>query len=261
MASEPNAPRSRRALLTAAAGGAAAVAASAAMPLTAAAAPANMQTETDNPTVATTSVTDSGADSTALAAHATGTGDGYGLEGTALGAAGVAAWSVSPPSSYWVDPAFDPSFTNYTGVFGTAPEAPTGSVGAGVWGDSPDIGVYGSGATGVDGYGFWGVLGEANGIAGSRGVFAYAPNMSSHALYVQGKAHFSRQGRSTIGAGKSSIKVTLTGTTSSSRVFAVLHSNRAGRYVRAVVPTTGSFTIYLNTTVTSSTYVAWFVLD
>ncbi len=34
MASDPNAPRSRRALLTAAAGGAAAMAASAAMPLT-----------------------------------------------------------------------------------------------------------------------------------------------------------------------------------------------------------------------------------
>jgi hypothetical protein len=55
--------------------------------------------------------------------------------------------------------------------------------------------------------------------------------------------------------------VTLAGTSSASRVFAVLHSNRAGRYVRAVVPTTGSFTIYLNTTVTSATYIAWFVLD
>jgi hypothetical protein len=41
----------------------------------------------------------------------------------------------------------------------------------------------------------------------------------------------------------------------------VLRSNRSGRYVRAVVPTAGSFTIYLNTTVTSSTYVVWFVLN
>jgi hypothetical protein len=41
----------------------------------------------------------------------------------------------------------------------------------------------------------------------------------------------------------------------------VLHSNRASRYVRAVVPTTGSFTIYLNTSVTSATYVAWFVIN
>ena len=49
--------------------------------------------------------------------------------------------------------------------------------------------------------------------------------------------------------------------TSASRIFAVLHSNRSGRYVRAVVPTTGSFTVYLNTTVTSATYVAWFVIN
>ena len=59
----------------------------------------------------------------------------------------------------------------------------------------------------------------------------------------------------------SSVKINLKGTTSSSRVFAVLHSNRASRYVRAVVPTTGSFTIYLNASVTSATYVAWFVIN
>ena len=72
---------------------------------------------------------------------------------------------------------------------------------------------------------------------------------------------FSRSGRATIGAGKSSIRVNLAGVSANSRVFAVLHSNRSGRYVRAVVPTTGYFTIYLNTTVASSTYVAWFVLN
>ena len=66
---------------------------------------------------------------------------------------------------------------------------------------------------------------------------------------------------STLGAGKSSIKVTLAGTTTSSRVFAVLHSNRTGRWVQSVVPTTGSFTIYLNGTVTASTYIAWFVIN
>jgi hypothetical protein len=27
------------------------------------------------------------------------------------------------------------------------------------------------------------------------------------------------------------------------------------------VPTTGSFTIYLNTTVTSATYIAWFIIN
>ena len=260
MASEMDALRSRRAVLAAAAGGAAALAASAAIPLTAAAAPVNMQTEQDNPTVAPTSVTNSAADSTAFEGHATGTGTGYGLEGTSLGAAGVFAWSVSDPSTYW-DPPFDAAVTNYTGVFGSAPQAAIDTaVGTGVWGDSPDVGVYGSGSVGVEGYGGWGVAGFANTSVGSVGVYAQA-DQPSRALYVDGKVHFTRSGRSTIGAGRSSITVNLAGTSSGSRVFAVLHSNRAGRYVRAVVPTTGRFTIYLNTTVTSATYVAWFVLD
>ena len=260
MATDIDALRSRRAILAAAAGGAAALAASAAMPLTTVAAPVNRQTESDNATSAPTSVTNSAADSNAFEGHATGTGAGFGLEGTAVGAAGVFAWSVSDPSTYW-DPAFDPAVTNYTGVFGSAPGSPdTTAIGTGVWGDSPDVGVYGSGSVGVEGYGGWGVAGFANTSVGSVGVYAEA-DLPSRALFVQGKAHFSRSGRSTIGAGRSSITVNLTGTSSASRVFAVLHSNRAGRYVRAVVPTTGKFTIYLNTTVTAATYVAWFVLD
>ena len=44
-------------------------------------------------------------------------------------------------------------------------------------------------------------------------------------------------------------------------MFAVLHSNRTGRWVQSVVPTTGSFTIYLNGTVSASTYIAWFVIN
>jgi hypothetical protein len=261
MTTDLDALRSRRAILAAAAGAAGAAAANAALPLSVAAAPANMQTESDNATTATTTVTDSGADSTALAGHATGTGAGYGLEGTSGGAAGVFAWSVASPTTWWSDPAFAASFTQYTGVFGGAPEGDhVDFVGSGVWGDSPDTGVYGSGSIGVEGFGGWGVAGFANGTTGSVGVLAQA-DLPNRALYVDGKAHFSRSGRATIGTGKSSIKVTLAGTSSASRVFAVLHSNRAGRYVRAVVPTTGSFTIYLNTTVTSATYIAWFVLD
>jgi hypothetical protein len=262
MTTDLDALRSRRAILAAAAGAAGAVAAGAAMPLSVAAHDVDdVQKGVDNPTTATTTVTDSGADSTALAGHATGTGTGYGLEGTSGGAAGVFAWSVASPTTWWSDPAFTASVTGYTGVFGGAPEGDhVNFVGSGVWGDSPDTGVYGSGSIGVEGFGGWGVAGFANGTTGSVGVLAQA-DLPNRALYVDGKAHFSRSGRATIGAGKSSIKVTLAGTSSASRVFAVLHSNRSGRYVRAVVPTTGSFTIYLNTTVTSATYIAWFVLD
>jgi hypothetical protein len=104
-----------------------------------------------------------------------------------------------------------------------------------------------------------GVAGRAN--TGGIGVQARNFNATGVGLQVIGKVQFSRSGRVTILAGRSSIKVNLAGTTTSSRVFAVLHSNRSGRYVRAVVPTTGSFTIYLNTTVTANTFIAWFVIN
>jgi hypothetical protein len=256
MASDPNAPRTRRALLTAAAGGAAAVAASAAMPLTAAAAdPNDVVKGVDNPTTAQTSITQSAAGAIAFKASTTNP-DRAGL----VGATGDQADSQE-------------DLTQYTGVYGWAPEAPFPDVpqfeGSGVWGDSPDDGVVGTGGlsgvlgigggTGVVGIGDDGVVGL--GGTGGAGVRALADTPTQIGLAVSGKVVFSRSGRTTIGAGRSSVKITLAGTTSSSRVFAVLHSNRSGRYVRAVVPTTGSFTVYLNTTVTSATYVAWFVLN
>jgi len=256
MASEPNAPRSRRALLTAAAGAAGAMAANAALPLTAAAAPTPMLTETNNAATAQTSVTQSAAGAVAFKVRTTNpdaaallasTGDETGIE-TDTAFTGVYAWAPEAPLA-------DPPAIQYEG--------------SGVWGDSPDDGVVGTGGlTGVIGFGgsegvfgigaFDGVVGQ--GGASGAGVRAIGAN-TRNALVVSGKVQFSRSGRATIGSGKSSVKVSLLGTSSSSRVFAVLHSNRSGRYVRAVVPTTGSFTIYLNTTVTSSTYVAWFVIN
>jgi len=249
MASDPNAPRSRRALLTAAAGGAAAMAASAAMPLTAAAAPLPMVTETAMATEALTSLTQATAGVVA-----------FKFRTTNADAAAVLA-STGDETGIATDTAF-------TGVYGWAPEAPfpvpepgIQYEGSGVWGDSPDDGVVGTGGlTGVLGLGgSTGVVGV--GGPGGIGVWAFGNTLTDVALRVSGKVVFNRSGRNTIGAGKSSLKVTLAGVTSSSRVFAVLHSNRSGRYVRAVVPTTGSFTVYLNTTVTNATYVAWFVLN
>jgi hypothetical protein len=214
----------------------------------------------DNPSTLKTSITNSGAASTAFTGNATGTGAGYGLEGTSLGAGGVVGWSVSGPTSYW--PAFDPAFTRYSGVFGSAPAGDhVTTFGTGVWGDSPDIGVYGSGALGVNGFGAVGVEGDANSNPGSIGVWAWAPSTAQTALKITGKVSFSRSGRTNIGAGRSSLVVNLAGVGASSRVFAVLAANRAGRHVRAVVPAAGKFTIYLNTTVTSTTVVTWFVLD
>jgi hypothetical protein len=258
MASEElTTPRSRRALLAAAAGAAGAFVAQAALPLTAAAAPANMQTEQNNVTTAMTSITDSGADSTALAVHATGTGTGYGLEATSLDAGGVVGWSISAPDPAW----FQPAFTAYTGVFGSAPAYIDSSQSAtGVWGDSPDIGVLGTGGSGVVGYGYVGVEGDANDNAGSVGVWAYAP-ATGVALKVTGKVSLSRSGRKAMSSGKSAVAVYLGGVTVGSKVFAVLATSESGRWVRAVVPAAGKFTVYLNTALTSSAVVSWFVLD
>jgi hypothetical protein len=262
MASDGTAPRSRRALLAAAAGAAGALAAQAALPLAAAAAPANLQTESDNATTAPTSVTNSADGSTAFAGHATGTGAGYGLEGTGAGGAGVFAWSVQPPTDYWTEPPFEPGFTSHTGVFGSAPQGDlVDTFGVGVWGDSPNIGVYGTGSAGVYGFGFVGVEGDANSLPGSVGVWAFAPSTATTALKVTGKVSLSRSGRQSVSSGKSSYAKTVAGVTTSSKVFAVLATSESGRYIRAVVPGSGKFTGYFNTALSSSAVFAWFVLD
>jgi hypothetical protein len=251
MSSEPNAPRSRRAILAAAAGSAAALAASAALPLTAAAAPANMQTESDNPTIAETSITQTAGGSVAFKAR-TDNADYAAVVGSTGDETAMSA------------------LTSWTGLYGYSQADPDTGAGAGVWGQSDDTGVIGTGSAGVIGFGgigVWGAGGGAPGVIGDSdtatipGVLARGSTSTGIALQVAGKVIFSRSNRSTIGSGKASVKVTLAGVSASSRIFAVLHSNRSGRYVRAVVPGAGYFTIYLNTTVTSSTYVAWFVLN
>jgi hypothetical protein len=251
-------PRSRRALLAAAAGAAGVFAANAAMPLAAAAHdPQDVQKEVDNATTAFTSITNSAADSNAFEGHATGTGVGYGLLGTSLDAGGVVGWSVSAPEAPW-----SPAYTSFTGVFGFAPAYIDNSASAtGVWGDSPDIGVLGTGGSGVIGYGGVGVEGDANTLAGSVGVWAWAPTTSQVALKVTGKVSLSRSGRKSMSSGSSSALIYLGGVTTTSKVFAVLSTSESGRWVRAVVPAAGRFRIYLNTTLSSSAVVSWFVLD
>jgi hypothetical protein len=232
--------------------------ASAALPLGVAAHdPDDIQGGTDNATTAQTTITNNAADGTAVAGHATGTGAGYGVEGTAAGGAGVFAWSVEAPDPVW----FTPDVTAYTGVFGSAPTSPTEFLATGVWGDSPDIGVLGTGGYGVIGAGGTGVRGEANDLAGSIGVRAVAPTTAQTALRVDGKVSLSRSGRTAMSSGTSYKSIGLTGVVSTSKVFAVLSTSESGRWVRAVVPSTSKFTVYLNTTLSSSAVVTWFVLD
>lgn len=253
MTDDVSAPRSRRALLAAAAGGAAALAASAALPLTTLAVdPNDLTLNLVNATTATTGISNSTVDSNAFTSAAAGTG--LGLEGSSTGGFGVVGWSISAP------PGLDPASGAYTGIYGWAPAAPIDTqIGVGVVGESDDWGVFGAGTVGVYGYGTYGVVGESASTA--AGVLAVASSPTDLALDVRGKVKFSRSGRSNVSAGQSNRLVYLAGVTTSSKVFAVLHSNRSGRYVRAVIPATGRFRIYLNSTVSSTTSVAWFVVD
>lgn len=245
---------SRRALLAAAAGGAAALAASVALPAGVAAHDSDdVGLGIDNPATATTSITNATGGSDAFGAAATGTG--FGLRGTSDGGVGAFAWSVTAPG--WFDPASDGP---YTGVFGFSPaNADPNLLGVGVWGDSDDVGIYGSGNTGVYGYGAVGVVGQSNGP--SAGVLAIASSDADVALEVSGKAVFDRSGKAKIAKGKSSVTVHLAGVTSASRVFAVCFTNRSGRWVRAASPGNGAFTIRLNAAVSATTYVSWWVVN
>jgi hypothetical protein len=283
---QPDGRRSRRAVLAAAAGGAAALAVNALRPSAIEAAATNMQTETDNATVAPTGVTNATADSEALFGHATA--GGIGVEGTTLTGTGVLGESVSGTgvegnagpgmgvlgrSTDTTDPASNtrnagvvgvagdfgaiPDNIGLSGIFGYADASPTdGFVGTGVWGDSPDWGIAGTGSGGVSGYGFFGVVGIA-GAASGIGVYAAVDDPAARALRVEGRAEFTRSGRTTVKAGKASRTVTLSKCTSSTLVLAVLSNNRSGRYVRAVVPAAGQFTIYLNNSVSKDTSVTW----
>jgi len=258
--------RSRRAVLAAAAGGAAALAASAIGPATVAAAVGNMQTETDNATTAPTGVSNSTDGSDALFGNATGAGTGSkGTSGKGMGVVGTSADTSDPATNTSnagvVGVAGDigsiPSNVALTGVFGYSDASPDPNFGAaGVWGESDDLGVFGDGTVGVWGDGVIGVIGTAEDSTGI-GVLAEINAAGAEALRVNGRAEFSRSGRTTISAGHSTKAVTLAGCTSSTLVLAVLSSNRSGRYVRAVVPASGKFTIYLNSTVSSSTGVTW----
>ena len=237
--------RTRRSVLTAAAGGAAALAVSAIRPGTVAAGVVEpVIQDTDNATVAETSISNATAGVTAFGANAVT--DGTGVEATSVKGKGVL--SISSDDS---DPAANTEqagdvgvsgdvanvATNFglTGVYGYADPSPDPSfVGSGVWGDSPDIGVVGTGTIGV-----------------------YAAG--DLALVADGRAAFARSGKTTVRSGNNKKAVNVGGVTSSSLVLAVLAQNRSGRYVRAVVPESGKFTIYLNRSVGSDTKVTWIV--
>jgi hypothetical protein len=262
--------RSRRSLLAAAAAGAAAAAAAAIAPASVAAASTAVMTEVDNPANGPmTSISNASALDGAFGASASGSGTGVLAQSVrGMGALGTSEDTTDPANNSMnagvVGVAGETGSVadniGLTGVYGYAdPSLAEGFVGAGVWGDSPDIGVIGTGATGVQGVGIWGVQGyteEPGGVA----VYAQSADAGARALRVEGRAEFTRSGRVSMGSGTSTKKVSLAGCTSNTMIMAMMASNRSGRWVRAVVPTTGSFTIYLNGTLSSAAYVVWIAL-
>jgi hypothetical protein len=276
---ENDRPTTRRALLLAAAGGAAAVAAHAAMPAAALAHDAeDVLLGGPNSETTETSIGSSSVDENAFSASVVA-GTGAGVAGSSSEGPGVRAHSDQIAGVYATGgDATDANAevdTPATGVYAytpaTAEDVPY--PGTAVWGESPDIGVYGSGAVGVAGDGFRGVSGwspDAGGIGvlgtaggpSTVGVYADAgTSVDRLALRAKGKVVFSRSGRTSMSAGQSAKAVSLAGVTSRSLVFAQLLTNRPGRWVRAVTPTTNRFTIYLNTTLNASAYVIWWVLN
>ena len=149
--------------------------------------------------------------------------------------------------------------------------------GTGVVGESDTgTGVFGVGSSGVYGLGYYGTIGDTDegvGVYGWSGQASppAAPGLTGvvaaaeagrTALAVDGVARFSRSGSTTLTSGSTK---TVTGVplSADSLVFAVLHTNRSGVWVRAVVPNVAgsSFVIYLNTAVAASTRIAWFVAN
>jgi len=103
-----------------------------------------------------------------------------------------------------------------------------------------------------------------HGVSGPAGPGVLAENTAGGtALKVSGKAAFSRSGVLTVAAGKASTTKTGVALTSASLVLATLQQDRAGVWVRSVVPkvSTHSFTVHLSKAVSARTTVAWFVVN
>ncbi len=281
---------SRRSILGAAVGGAAAIAAGTLVrPTSADAASSALMTEVDNPTALTTSIS-AGSSITsdgdvgfgvrvgdlATALHGD-TASGIGIHGTAVNGAGVTGDAtggtgvigrIGDPSTYGGGKAGVSGFSSVPGAPGINGDGDIGVQAGGLIGvfavGAPSIvGVGdGLGPPGQFGTGVYGFSGAVNPPQPPDNVGVYARgDGASVALKVQGKATFSRSGRSYVSASHSSRLVTLAGVTTTSLVIVTLQTYRSGVYVAAAVPASGKFTVYLSKAVTATTYFAYFILN
>jgi hypothetical protein len=235
--------RSRRALLVGAAGGAAAIAANAALPASRVlAADQPLLVNVPNAATAGTSLSGDVVDAAVLTVE--NTGAAHGVQGVAsASAAGVYGTSGDTTNA--------PSPVNLTGVFGYSVAGDgTTTLGAGVWGVSDDVGVYGGGGTGVVGDG------------GTSGTGVEGFSVNGYGLYVSGKVRFAtRSGKFSVAKGKTSVAKTVAGMSSGNIVIAVLQQAETGTWVRAAVAASGKFTVYFNRALPTASSVGWLVLN
>jgi hypothetical protein len=286
MAIDTTVRRSRRAVLGAALGGAAAAAASGLI----AASPALADTG-DNAVLGQANTADaetSFENTTPTAPSLGGTSvTGTGVVGTSTDATPTVDWTVESHKTGMYGVAGDPtnaiSNTDETGVYGFA-DVSTSS--RGVFGESSKgTGVVALGDTGLFGIGYWGVYAtgrmgvvgdvyiDSTGVYGFSGsvaaptapagvgVYARAGSTSQTALQVVGKVKLNRSGRASVSARHSTRTVTMSGVTTSSYVVATLQTNVSGLYVRAVVPASGSFKIYLSKSASKKVWVGFVVIN
>ena len=207
---------------------------------------------------------------TGVFGYANSSGASAGVIGETRQGAGVVGFAGQPSNAA--------SDRSLSGVFGYGEGSTDTIAAAGVWGDTGDgYGVIGTGPAGVlasggaygavavsgpTGVGLYAHAGAGSGPTSAQGtgVLASADGLAP-ALDVRGVARFSRSGAKTITSG-SSTTVTGVALAAGSLVFAQLQTNRSGVWVRSVVtnPGASSFTIYLNTSVSASTKLAWFAI-
>jgi len=171
--------------------------------------------------------------------HGTARGTGAGVRGDGdLSGAGVVGFGGSSSGN---------------GVEGTG----GGGNGIGVWGmgQGTGAGVLG---TGINGPAVHGKADSATAI----GMLA-EHTAGGVAFQASGTARFSRSGVLTVPAGKSTVSKTGVALTSASLVLATLQQDRAAVWVRSAVPdvAANAFTIHLSKAVSSSTKVAWFIVN
>jgi|RhiMetdeSRZDD1v2_1073273.scaffolds.fasta_scaffold129559_3 hypothetical protein len=257
---EESAMTTRRALLAAAAGSAAAIAATAGVPgAVLAADPNDLVLNQDNATTAETGITQSTDDVVGFRVTST---NGVGIQGISSTASAIGHQATIGVMGVFEGSSQAPTTQSRTGVYGFASDDGTAGIPTGVVGQGDDTGVYGNGPIGVDGEGdVIGVFAAAisMSVPGAIALWAHTVLPSQRALKVEGRAEFSRSGRSYVSAGASSRTINLAGVTSSSLVFAVLSTSRSGISVRAVAPTSGKFVVYLNAKVPGTTYFQWIV--